>query len=509
VILEKQRVLVVDDHPANRLAFQLVLEQDYDVHLAESGRQAIELAQREEFAVILLDVRMPDMDGIETATKLRRLGRTTYTSIIFTSAVDKPQSHVNQGFSEGATDYLLSPVDPEFLKLKVATHSQMYLRNEATARKRTELLAQGHEAMARTLRSMSVDSPIEEVLRQVFKASGDILGAHSAAVYRLDDDGDAPQEREAGLIIPGHLGSLNSRRAWEEYSGKGAVPIHLNSTTPAAVPEDILVWGRREGYRTLLVAPLRWGTGLIGSLCYGFQESRSFDVELLELAQSLANQAALALRLATLAEENSRSTLLVERSRMAAEMHDTIAQGLSVVILQLDMGLRMASAEGKIYLEGAAKVARETLSQARRAVWNLRSEVSDDRDLSRSLGRLAGAMADGGACVAVKIDGIVPILPYETASNLFQIAREAVANSLRHAKARFVKVILTVRTSELLLDLIDDGCGFEVLPKAVRRGFGLGIMEQRAEKVGGKFSIVSSPGGGTHIAVTVPLARTS
>jgi CheY-like chemotaxis protein len=128
---DKPRVLIVDDHPANRLAFQVVLEKDYDVHVVESGRQAIELAQREEFAVILLDVRMPVMDGFETATKLRRLGRTTYTSIIFTSAIDKTQEHINQGFDVGATDYLFTPVDTEFLKFKVATYAQIFVRNQA------------------------------------------------------------------------------------------------------------------------------------------------------------------------------------------------------------------------------------------------------------------------------------------------------------------------------------------------------------------------------------------
>jgi CheY-like chemotaxis protein len=129
--LGKQRVLIVDDNPANRLAFQTVLEPDYEVHVVESGRQAIDLAQREEFAVILLDVRMPVMDGYETATRLRRLRGMAYTSIIFTSAVDKAQSHVNQGFVAGATDYLFSPVDPEFLKFKVATYANMFERNES------------------------------------------------------------------------------------------------------------------------------------------------------------------------------------------------------------------------------------------------------------------------------------------------------------------------------------------------------------------------------------------
>ncbi|HEX7899620.1 MAG TPA: response regulator [Planctomycetota bacterium] len=130
-IVSKQRVLIVDDNPANRLAFEVVLEKDFDVRLAESGLQAIELAQREEFAVILLDVRMPDMDGFETATRLRRLEGTKHTSIIFTSAVEQSQAHVYRGFSVGATDYLFSPVEPEVLKFKVSVYAEFYARDEA------------------------------------------------------------------------------------------------------------------------------------------------------------------------------------------------------------------------------------------------------------------------------------------------------------------------------------------------------------------------------------------
>lgn len=127
----KPRVLVVDDHPANRLAFEVVLEKDYDVHVVESGRQALDLANSEEFAVILLDVRMPLMDGFETATRLRQLPLARDTVIIFTSAIEKSQAHVYQGFNAGATDYLFSPIEPELLKFKVGIYAHMHARNHA------------------------------------------------------------------------------------------------------------------------------------------------------------------------------------------------------------------------------------------------------------------------------------------------------------------------------------------------------------------------------------------
>lgn len=128
---QKPRVLVVDDHAANRMAFRSVLETEYTVFLAESGEQALKLALQEEFAVILLDVRMPGLDGFETAKLIRQREQARYTPIIFTSAHDKTLADVTKGFVSGATDYLFSPVDPDFLRFKVRAYVELFLRNES------------------------------------------------------------------------------------------------------------------------------------------------------------------------------------------------------------------------------------------------------------------------------------------------------------------------------------------------------------------------------------------
>jgi CheY-like chemotaxis protein len=127
----KPRVLIVDDHPANRYAFETVLEKEFDVCLAASGRQALELCRREDFAVIVLDVRMPEMDGFDTAEALRRHDRTKVTPIVFTSAYEQTAAQMTRGYVSGATDFLFSPVDPDLLRLKVSTYAQIHLRHEA------------------------------------------------------------------------------------------------------------------------------------------------------------------------------------------------------------------------------------------------------------------------------------------------------------------------------------------------------------------------------------------
>src|SRR5439155_6942213 len=115
----------------NRIALETLLEGEYTVDAAASGAHALILATDHAYAVILLDVRMPNMDGFETALMLRKNSKAQDTAIIFTSAFDRSDAQVAKGFQVGATDYLLSPIDPDFLRLKMRTYVRMYLRIQA------------------------------------------------------------------------------------------------------------------------------------------------------------------------------------------------------------------------------------------------------------------------------------------------------------------------------------------------------------------------------------------
>ncbi len=132
IVPAKVPVLVVDDSAANRLAFEAALAPlGLEVVLAESGAKALDHVRDREFAVILLDIRMPDMDGYETAEFMRRQKTTKYTPIIFTSAYDLTSSQVTRAYVAGAIDYIPSPVDANVLTLKVSAFVQLYLRDEA------------------------------------------------------------------------------------------------------------------------------------------------------------------------------------------------------------------------------------------------------------------------------------------------------------------------------------------------------------------------------------------
>jgi CheY-like chemotaxis protein len=173
----KPRVLIVDDNPANLMAFQSVLEPAYTVTLAERGEEALRHVLQVDFAVILLDVRMPGMDGFDVAQALRRRERTRHTPIIFTSAYDQTVVQAKKGYVAGATDFLFSPVDEDLLKLKVSTYVDMFLRNETLLLRIVELessvkglerdLAQynPHESVWRRIAAM--ERHIEDLRREV------------------------------------------------------------------------------------------------------------------------------------------------------------------------------------------------------------------------------------------------------------------------------------------------------------------------------------------------------
>ena len=119
-------VLAVDDNPGKRLALSTVLsELPVDVVTADSGREALRLLLQQEFAVILLDVHMPGMDGFETASLIRQRKNTEHTPIIFVTSYPD-DTHAARGYSLGAVDYILAPVDPEVLKTKVMVFVELF-----------------------------------------------------------------------------------------------------------------------------------------------------------------------------------------------------------------------------------------------------------------------------------------------------------------------------------------------------------------------------------------------
>ena len=133
--VERARVLVVDDDERNLLAIETVIEDVADVVVARSGEEALRHLLKGEFAVILLDVYMPGMDGYETAQIIRSREQTKRIPIVFLSAVNKEAEHLMRGYSMGAVDYVFKPVEPVVLRSKVAVFVDLFTMRREIQRK--------------------------------------------------------------------------------------------------------------------------------------------------------------------------------------------------------------------------------------------------------------------------------------------------------------------------------------------------------------------------------------
>jgi two-component system, sensor histidine kinase and response regulator len=145
-IEDRVNILLVDDQPANLVALEAMLQGlGQNLIKAESGREALKWLLTEDFAVILLDVKMPEMDGFETAALIRQREKSRHTPILFLTAADNSHTHAVRGYAVGAVDYLVKPVVPEFVRSKVAVFVELAKKNELL-RRQADLLAQSEQA---------------------------------------------------------------------------------------------------------------------------------------------------------------------------------------------------------------------------------------------------------------------------------------------------------------------------------------------------------------------------
>jgi signal transduction histidine kinase len=223
------------------------------------------------------------------------------------------------------------------------------------------------------------------------------------------------------------------------------------------------------------------------------------------LEATLAENAALNDRLMAQARE---AGVRDERQRMAGEIHDTLAQGLTGIVTQLQAAEQAAGDPDRWrrHVEAATGLARESLREARRSVDALRPEPLRDARLADALASVAGEWsARHGIPVEVTTTGDERPLSPEAELALLRTAQEALANVAAHAEAGRVGLTLSYLDGQVALDVRDDGRGFDpVRPPASAGGFGLVAMRQRIEGLSGTLQVESEPHAGTAISAAVP-----
>ena len=207
--------------------------------------------------------------------------------------------------------------------------------------------------------------------------------------------------------------------------------------------------------------------------------------------------------------------VLSERGRIAREIHDTLAQGLVGISVQLELVNRLLASSvesARTQLDHARNLVRDSLTEARSSIWDLRSQAAETEDFATRLSRMAANATDSSAPkirVKSKVSGTYRPLAPKTEAELLRIAQEAVTNAVRHAKPAHIAIELRFGARDLEMTIQDDGCGFDGQPHPQSTGpeghFGLTGMRERAAEIGGSLAIDSEPGKGTRVTASVPL----
>ncbi|MEU8898242.1 sensor histidine kinase [Nocardia sp. NPDC048505] len=212
-----------------------------------------------------------------------------------------------------------------------------------------------------------------------------------------------------------------------------------------------------------------------------------------------------------LAATERREGTLAERERLAMEIHDTLAQGLSSQRMLLQAADRVwASAPDSAHehVRAAEAIAEQNLTEARQFVRDLApADLAASGSLAAALRALAGRESSAALTVRVHCDGEPPRLPDRVEATLLRIAQGALANVREHAAARTATLTLTTLEDQVVLDIADDGRGFDAAepPGTGDRGYGLAAIRARLQQFGGALTVESAPGEGTVLSAAIPL----
>ena len=272
------------------------------------------------------------------------------------------------------------------------------------------------------------------------------------------------------------------------------------------LPDKILPDTRSE-----LVAPLKIGERVIGTLDVHDTRINAFTEEDALVLQSLGDQIAVAIENAHLYNQSKELAILEERSRLSRELHDSVTQSLYCLVLLTESWRRMLNGNGKEkfeeYLGKIGEISQQALKEMRLLIIELRPPILEQEGLVGAIQkRLDSVEKRFGIEARVVMEDFIE-LPLPITEELYWIAQEALNNSLKHAEASRVIVRLYIERDTIVLEVVDNGKGFD--PATIKHSgrFGLINMDERSKQVGGNLKVKSIPGNGTTIKVVVPLPK--
>jgi PAS domain S-box-containing protein len=389
----------------------------------------------------------------------------------------------------------------------------------AEALRASEQVARGQvEALTYSLDVLATAPAPDKFLGQMLSTIGRLLNAQSVILWLLDETNDSLVLRawaEGTNFAKGDPEHpfIKNPSSWKEDPGlrelffSGAPVACEDVERDLFTSNDLREYLKAGGTKKFLRIPTLVGGRVKGFIGIRHGDRPPYRPEEIELAQALAHQAMLAIQLNEFAEQSRQAAVLEERNRMARDIHDTLAQGFTGVIVQLESAEDAIACcrrkEANEHLRRASELARRSLNEARRSVRALRPQALQRDNFWDALkGIVRNTTAGTTLHTRFELRGRLRDLPLVWQENLLRIGQEALTNALRYAHPRNFETRLIFNSKELRLELRDDGDGFRVNNR--HDGLGLAGMQERTKQMGGTLKITSARGKGTKIVVALP-----
>lgn len=470
-------ILNVNDNEAHRYSFSRILQQaGFAVKEAKTGEEALRLAA-EVPDVIILDVKLPDMDGFEVCRHIKEGAATAHIPVLQVSAFFTSTSARVTGLESGADAYLAQPVEPEELVAIVRTLLRTRQAEDALRESEQRLrMAQ----LAANIASWDWDLTTGRVFwpQELYQVAG--------------LDRSLPPSRETWMehIFPEDRGRAEQQLA----EALNSQQTHIRLEYRFRGSDNVVRWINRLGriYRDEQGKPVRV-LGIIGDVTERKlgEESRRDE----ELRRQLL--------------EHVLSAQEEERRRVARELHDEAGQLLTSLLVGLRTlcGARTLT-EAKNQAQHLREITAQAIEGVGRLARGLHASVLDELGLAAALARYAGDYSRVHG-IAVELDtGILESLPVPSTvqTGLFRIIQEALTNVAKHSGAKRVSVTFKSLADSMQVSVQDNGKGFLVARPAGNASNHLGLqgMRERAAILGGELKMHSAPGEGTTVTVVVP-----
>ena len=539
--VERSNILIVDDRLDKRVVFRTILEElDQNIVTLSSGEEALRWLLDNDSAVILLDVNMPGMDGLETAELIRARRKSAHTPIVFITAF-ADEMHTARGYSLGAVDYILSPVVPNILRSKVKALVQLHRLNAELKKRSDERVALVKEQAARSMaeesqRRASFLAEATQVMASSLDVDTILKGASSLVVPYLADYGAIALVNDDGTVRAQRSSSV---AGWNPYMGTHAASFdekvaQLRShAIDNGTPESVKLADGGPGGE-IHAFPLVTRGKARGALLLALGPSgRSLAGADLSLADSLAGRAASALENCMLYEEIQRADQ--RKNEFLATLSHELRNPLAPMRAALHMlrGRAIDPDKSRSLLETMDRqVAQMTrlvedlldISRITRGAIELRRETLEvGAEVRNAIESCQGQIEVGGHKIAVKLPK-EPLYVVADRVRMQQILENLILNACKYTEhGGLIEVSAESTIAEAVIRVTDNGIGIapeklsqvwelfvqvDESPERIRKGLGIGLALVRdlVRRHGGTVE-AASEGLGSGSTFTVHLPR--